>query len=65
MRFIPTLLLVAALACLGFSYWGLNTVSGRAAFDEMAGMIPLAATPIGLLFFLFAAVLWLRRRRRS
>jgi lipopolysaccharide export LptBFGC system permease protein LptF len=63
MRDLHTFLLAAALACFGFSYWGLNTVSGRAAFDEMAGMIPLAATPIGVLILLCAAVLWLKRRR--
>jgi len=61
---ITALLIVAALACFGFSYWGLNTVSGRASFDEMAGMIPLAATPVGLLLLLGAAVvLWLGRRK--
>jgi hypothetical protein len=33
-----------AAAVLGpFGYWGLNTVAGRARFDEMAGIIPLAA----------------------
>lgn len=64
MRNFPAFLFVAAVACFGFSYWGLNTVSGRAAFDEMAGMIPLAATPVGLLALLCAAVLWWRRRRQ-
>lgn len=62
MHNLPTLLLVAALGCFGFSYWGLNTVSGRGAFDEMAGMIPLAAAPVGILLLLCAAVLWWRRR---
>jgi lipopolysaccharide export LptBFGC system permease protein LptF len=65
MRVLPTVLLAAALACFGFSYWGLNTVSGHAAFDEMAGMIPLAATPIGVLILLCAAVLWLKHHRPS
>ena len=64
MRLLPVVLLLAALACFGFSYWGLNTVLGRAAFDEMAGMIPLAATPIGLLLLLCAAVLWWWWRRK-
>jgi lipopolysaccharide export LptBFGC system permease protein LptF len=63
MRYFPALLFVAALACFGFSYWGLNTISGRATFDEMAGMIPLAATPVGLLLLLCAAVLLWRRRK--
>ena len=63
MRHLPILLLTAAIACFGFSHWGLNTVSGRAAFDEMAGIIPLAATPVGVFLLLGAAVLWLKRRR--
>jgi len=63
MRHLPIFLLITAIACFGFSYWGLNTVAGRAAFDEMAGIIPLAATPLGLLLLLCAAVLWLKRRR--
>ena len=33
---------LAGIACELFAYWGLNTVRGRRAFDEMAGMIPLA-----------------------
>ncbi len=63
MRALSTILLVAALACFGFSYWGLNTASGRAAFDEMAGIIPLAATPVGFLLLIVAAVLWFKSRK--
>jgi len=63
MRVLSTFLVVAALACFGFSYWGLKTVSGRAAFDEMAGIIPLAATPVGLLLLICAAVLWFKSRK--
>jgi hypothetical protein len=63
MRNAPTVLLASALVCFGFSYWGVNTISGRAAFDEMAGMIPLAAAPCGVVLLLAAAVQWFRRRR--
>lgn len=63
MRVSSIFLLVAALACFGFSYWGLNTVPGRAAFDEMAGIIPLAATPAGFLLLICAAVLWFKGRK--
>lgn len=63
MRDFPSLLLGAALACFGFSFWGLSTVAGRAAFDEMAGMIPLAATPVGVILLLCAVLKWLKRRR--
>jgi len=64
MRSVPLLLLLVGLACCAFSYWGLNTLAGRSAFDEVAGIIPLAASPIGLFLLVCAAVLWLKRRRR-
>lgn len=60
---MPIFLLAIAVACEAFAYWGLNTVAGRAAFDEMAGIIPLAAAPLGLCFALAALLLWWRRRR--
>ena len=63
MRIVPTVLLIAAAAFEVFAYWGLNTVAGRAAYDEMAGMIPLAAAPVGLCFAAVAVLLWWRRRR--
>lgn len=47
MRNAALVLLVLALACEAFAYWGLSTVPGRRAFDEMAGMIPLAAAVLG------------------
>jgi len=60
----PALLGAAAVACEAFSYWGLNTVPGRAAFDEMAGIIPLAAAPLGLCLALAALFFWWRDRRK-
>jgi len=57
------LLMIAAIACEVFSYWGLNTVSGRSVFDEMAGMIPLTAAPVGFCFAAGAVVVWWRNRR--
>lgn len=61
-QLLPALLVAAALGCFGFGYWGLHTVAGRAAFDEMAGMIPLVALPLGVLLLVGAAVLAFRRR---
>jgi len=56
-------LLVAGLGSLVFSWWVLNTQAGRSAFDEMAGMIPFAAGPFGLLLLLAAAIVWWRSGR--
>ena len=63
MHILPPILTIAAIACEVFSYWGLSTVSGRSAFDEMAGMIPLAAAPAGLCFAAGAVVAWWRNRQ--
>lgn len=49
-----------ALGCEVFAYWGLNTVAGQKAFDEMAGMIPFAAGVVGFLFAFVALFAWRR-----
>ena len=54
---------VLALACEAFAYWGLSTVSGRQAFDEMAGMIPVGSALLGGLFAAGSAfTFWLSTR---
>ena len=62
---VPVLLVLAA-ACFGFAYWGLATPAGRSAYDEMAGIIPMAAALAGGILVLAAAAIWtwrwLRRR---
>ncbi|MEJ2173426.1 MAG: hypothetical protein P8Y76_00530 [bacterium] len=55
------MLLVAATACFAFAYWGLETPAGRRAYDEMAGMIPLAAGLAGAVFGVAAVAIWLWR----
>jgi len=65
MRYLPWILLAAALACLAFAYWGLATPAGRRAYDEMAGMIPMAAALAGALFALAAVVIWIVRWWRA
>ena len=62
MRYLPLFLLTAALASLAFAYWGLETPGGRRAYDEMAGIIPMAAGFAGAVFFVAALGLWLWRR---
>jgi hypothetical protein len=49
MHSVSLLLFALAVSCEAFAYWGLSTVPGRRAFDEMAGMIPLAAAVLGAL----------------
>nr|CAS02411.1 putative integron gene cassette protein [uncultured bacterium] len=43
--------------------WGLGTVAGRHAFDEMAGILPLASGAISVLLALFALLAWWRHAR--
>ena len=65
MPFKSLILFCIAIACELFAYWGLRTVAGRREFDEMAGIIPLAFVPLGLLCALIAAVLWWRGRHAA
>lgn len=58
MRAASLALGVLALACEVFAYWGLRTEAGRSSFDEMAGILPLAAVPAGALLVLSALVVW-------
>ena len=58
MRTLAYPLCIAAFGCAAFSYWGLNTVAGRRAFDEMAGIIPLAAGVLSAPLLLLAVFLW-------
>lgn len=59
MRQIAIGLLIAAGVLGAFGYWGISTVSGRQRFDEMAGMIPMAAAALAVLMALGAAILLL------
>jgi hypothetical protein len=56
-----TLLVIGVLA-FAFGWWGYYTVSGRRQFDEMAGIIPLAALALGGLLFVIGLALFLWRR---
>lgn len=63
LRGAAILLAVATMACEVFAYWSLNTIAGRHAFDEMAGIIPMAAGALGLPLALGSAYVWWRSRR--
>jgi len=62
-RITAVILLILAVACEAFGYWGLNTLEGQHAYDEMAGIVPFAAVAVGWIFAVIAVVLlWLRHR---
>jgi hypothetical protein len=60
MRSAAWVLFALAIACEAFAYWGLSTVAGQQAFDEMAGMIPFAAAVLGALLCVVSALAWWR-----
>ena len=66
MGIAAAILIVLAIACEAFGYWGLNTVDGQHAYDEMAGIVPFAAAVLGWILAVIAMVLlWLKRRARK
>lgn len=64
MRRAAAVLLGLALAAMAFGSWGLNTGAGRAMFDEMARIIPLAALVVGGAAALVALLMVWRSTRR-
>jgi len=45
------------LVCLTFAWWGMNTEAGQHAYDEMAGIIPLASGLLGWCLIAAAALI--------
>lgn len=58
MKLFAIVLALVAVAGMAFGWWGLETVSGRRHFDEMAGMIPLFAGVGSIILLLLAAILY-------
>lgn len=64
---IAAIVLVVLAGVLGcFSYWGINTIEGQHAYDEMAAIVPYSAGLLAAVFALIAAGLywWGDRRAR-
>lgn len=56
-------LALVSLAGMFFGWWGLETVSGRRHFDEMAGIIPLVTGAGAFILLLVAGGLYYFARR--
>ncbi len=65
MRTLPAALLAAAAVCFAFAYRGLETPAGRHAYDEMAGIIPMAVGLAGGVLLVAGVALWLWRHFRK
>jgi hypothetical protein len=68
MQRLAFILLVAAIGCGLFAWWGLFTIAGSRQFDEMDGFIPFFVGCGGVILLVAAAITWaltLRSRRRD
>lgn len=59
---IAAILGVVGLVLVAFGWWGVQTVAGRRAFDEMAGMIAMGAGALGGLLVVVALVIAVVKR---
>jgi TRAP-type C4-dicarboxylate transport system permease small subunit len=63
-RVAVSVLLLSAALLVGFAFWGQYTLAGGHAFDEMDGLYPFVAGPLGTLLAAVAALTgWFARRR--
>jgi TRAP-type C4-dicarboxylate transport system permease small subunit len=62
---VVLVLALAGSAMLAFGSWGLFTEQGRRHYDEMAGIIPVAAVAAGALLSVAAALIAILTRRRG
>lgn len=63
MRVLAIILFVAAIPLGIFGLWGTTTSAGNARFDEMDGIIPLAAGAIAFGLLLSSGIVWTIHKR--
>jgi hypothetical protein len=56
MRIVFVTMFALAIGTGAFALWGLYTVRGRQSYDEMAGVVPLAAGLISIIAFIVGVV---------
>jgi hypothetical protein len=61
-RVAVSVLLICAALLVGFAFWGQYTLAGGHAFDEMDGLYPFVAGPLGTLLAAVAALTASRAR---
>lgn len=54
---------VLAVGLAGLAWWGIFTVAGRHAYDEMAGIVPFGAGLLAAILAVCAMVAWWFGRR--
>ena len=63
MRIIAIIMFVVAIPLGLFVLWGTTTAAGNARFDEMDGIIPLAAGAIAFGLLLSSGIVWTIHKR--
>tara|TARA_R110000850_G_scaffold38729_1_gene100715 strand:- start:456 stop:671 length:216 start_codon:yes stop_codon:yes gene_type:complete len=58
MKTFALVLAWVSLAGMIFGWWGVETVAGRRAFDEMAGIIPFVTGVASFILLLISAALY-------
>ncbi|MEM5492355.1 hypothetical protein [Hoeflea sp. AS16] len=58
MKLFAILLVLVSLAGMIFGWWGVETVSGRRHFDEMAGIIPFVTGIASFVLLLIAGIVY-------
>lgn len=58
MKLVAIVLALLAVGGMVFGWWGLETVSGRRQFDEMAGIIPLLVGVGSMILLMAAGILY-------
>lgn len=64
MKRLALFLIVCGAMGLAFAYWGLETSTGRAHFDEMDGLYPFFGGVAGAVFILAGLIMRLVARIR-
>jgi len=58
------IILIVAIACIIYGWWGAFTESGNKVYDEMSAMLPFFVLIFGVFLVLVFLVLFFIRRRR-
>ena len=65
MKRVPALILIIALALIGYGYWGAFTAAGNKVYDEMDGYYPFFMLIGGVILLITWLIIILVRKRRA
>ncbi|MEP7237263.1 MAG: hypothetical protein ABI685_05350 [Ferruginibacter sp.] len=65
MKITAVIILILAVALMGYGYWGAFTTSGNKVYDEMDGYFPFFILIGGLILFVVFLILVILIRRKK